>query len=179
MDTEKIILNPARLRILQYIRLHGSARTSDIVGCLNDIPRATIYHHVRILEENGLLEVVKENRIRGTTEKIYAFRKAGIPTEGDASVALSTSFHIGLMQEMNDYLGGEKHDCTEDNVCFSTALVQVTDSEYRQLLADMIGLMKPYLDRPCEPGLKLRKLSIISSPPAKEEGMQDSFPNPE
>ena len=41
MDIAKLILNPARLRILQYIRLYGSVRTSDIVKYLNDIPRAS------------------------------------------------------------------------------------------------------------------------------------------
>lgn len=60
MDIAKLILNPARLRILQYIRLYGSVRTSDIVKYLNDIPRATVYHHVKILEENNMIEVIKE-----------------------------------------------------------------------------------------------------------------------
>lgn len=72
MDTAKLILNPARLRIMQYIRLHGSVRTSDIVEYLKDIPRATVYHHVKILEDNKIIEVVQENRVRGTLEKVYS-----------------------------------------------------------------------------------------------------------
>ncbi|MGO0807459.1 hypothetical protein ACTPEF_27065 [Clostridioides difficile] len=40
-----------------------------MVKYLNDIPRATVYHHVKILEENNMIEVIKENRVRGTIEK--------------------------------------------------------------------------------------------------------------
>ncbi|EQI02602.1 helix-turn-helix domain-containing protein [Clostridioides difficile] len=165
MDIAKLILNPARLRILQYIRLHGSARTSDIVKYLNDIPRATVHHHVKILEENNMIEVIKENRVRGTIEKVYALKEYTTSMEGESFVALSTAFYVGLMQEMNEYFSRKEQDHKKDNVFFSSALLYMSDNEYENLLKSIADLLKPYIEQKPKSNLKLRKLSIISSPP--------------
>ena len=77
MDTDKLLLNPARLRIMQYLRLHGRVRTSDLVAYLDDVPRATVYHHVKLLEEHGMIAVVEERPVRGVVEKVYALSHAG------------------------------------------------------------------------------------------------------
>ncbi|HBF2786355.1 TPA: helix-turn-helix domain-containing protein [Clostridioides difficile] len=165
MDIAKLILNPARLRILQYIRLHGSVRTSDIVKYLNDIPRATVYHHVKILEENNMIEVIEENRVRGTIEKVYALKEYTTSMEGETFVALSTAFYAGLMQEMNEYFSRKEQDHKKDNVFFSSALLYISDNEYESLLKSITDLLKPYIEQKPKLNLKLRKLSIISSPP--------------
>ncbi|ENZ9550583.1 helix-turn-helix domain-containing protein [Clostridioides difficile] len=168
MDIAKLILNPARLRILQYIRLHGSARTSDIVKYLNDIPRATVYHHVKILEENNMIEVIKENRVRGTIEKVYALKEYTTSMEGETFVALSTAFYVGMMQEMNEYFSRKEQDHKKDNVFFSSALLYMSDNEYENLLKSIADLLKPYIEQKPKSNLKLRKLSIISSPPVAD-----------
>ena len=168
MDIAKLILNPARLRILQNIRLHGSVRTSDIVKYLNDIPRATVYHHVKILEENNMIEVIKENRVRGTIEKVYALKEYTTSMEGETFVALSTAFYVGLMQEMNEYFSRKEQDHKKDNVFFSSALLYMSDNEYENLLKSIADLLKPYIEQKPKSNLKLRKLSIISSPPVAD-----------
>ena len=168
MDIAKLILNPARLRILQYIRLYGSVRTSDIVKYLNDIPRATVYHHVKILEENNMIEVIKENRVRGTIEKVYALKEYTTSMEGETFVALSTAFYVGLMQEMNEYFSRKEQDHKKDNVFFSSALLYMSDNEYENLLKSIADLLKPYIEQTPKSNLKLRKLSIISSPPVAD-----------
>ncbi len=160
MDIAKLILNPARLRILQYIRLYGSVRTSDIVKYLNDIPRATVYHHVKILEENNMIEVIKENRVRGTIEKVYALKEYTTSMEGETFVALSTAFYVGLMQEMNEYFSRKEQDHKKDNVFFSSALLYMSDNEYENLLKSIADLLKPYIEQKPKSNLKLRKLSL-------------------
>ncbi|WP_131042461.1 helix-turn-helix domain-containing protein [Clostridioides difficile] len=165
MDIAKLILNPARLRILQYIRLNSSVRTSDIVKYLNDIPRATVYHHVKILEENNMIEVIEENRVRGTIEKVYALKEYTTSMEGETFVALSTAFYVGLMQEMNEYFSRKEQDHKKDNVFFSSALLYMSDNEYENLLKSIADLLKLYIEQKPKSNLKLRKLSIISSPP--------------
>lgn len=165
MDISKLVLNPARLRILQYLRLHGRARTSAIVEYLGDVPRATAYRHVKLLEEGGLVEVVEERRVRGAVEKVYALAEAALPLQGEAAVAVSTVSFLDLMQEMNEYLSGDACDCERDRVLFQTALLQVTDDEYAQLMRDLADVLKPYVALPPAPDRTLRKLSIVSSPP--------------
>ena len=119
MDVDKLVLNPARLRIMQHLRLHGRVRTSELVAHLDDVPRATVYHHVKLLEEHGLIEVVEERPVRGVAEKVYALAHEGGLGKGDVTVALSTAFHAGLMRQMNDYLGRDDRDCARDLVFFA------------------------------------------------------------
>lgn len=76
MDIDRLLLNPARLRIMQYLRLRGRVRTSDIVEHLDDVPCATVYHHVKLLEEHGMIEVVEERLVRGVVEKVYALARS-------------------------------------------------------------------------------------------------------
>lgn len=101
MNTSKLLLHPARLRILQYIRLHGNISTTELLAVLRDIPRATVYHHVKLLEENGMIEVTAEKRIRGSVEKTYGIKGERLPIQKDSLSALSTTFHMELMQEIH------------------------------------------------------------------------------
>ena len=167
MKLAKLMLHPVRLRILQYVRLRGSACTGEIVEYLADVPRATVYHHVKLLEANSLLQVIRENRVRGTVEKVYASRQKELPVEGETGAALATAFHLGLMREFEQYFSGPNQDVKRDNIHFSTALLQVTEEEYQQLLQSIAQLLLPYVGGEPQAGRSLRKLSIISSPPAK------------
>ncbi|MEG0619809.1 MAG: helix-turn-helix domain-containing protein [Christensenella sp.] len=168
MDISKLILNPARLRILQYLSLHEKVRTSELVEVLGDIPRATIYHHVKILEDNELIELVEENRVRGTIEKVYSLKSRQMVPEGESVAPLSAAFHLGLMHELDRYFSCVDSDYKKDRVFFTSALLRITDAEYDTLMDHMADLMKPYIDRKYEEGQRLRKLSLISAPPKEE-----------
>lgn len=168
MELSKVMLNSARLRIMQYICVHGRVNTAAIVDALSDIPRATIYHHIKILEESKLIEVVEEKRVRNTTEKIYAARITDVTAIGDNPIQLSAAFHTELMQEFSRYFSSQDVDIKRDQVFFSSACLSVTDEEYMQLLGELKDLIVRYSDFSKTPERRLRKLSLISSPPQKE-----------
>lgn len=168
MDSAKLILNPARFRILQYIRFHGNARALELIENLKDIPRATIYHHLKILEEHKVIQVVEENRIRGTVEKTYSVREDFNAADGEGITALSTAFHLESMQEMNAYFENQNNDYRKDNVFFSSVMLNVTEQEYAELLQAIADLVNPYVDQEPMEGRELRKLSMISAPPKKD-----------
>lgn len=169
MDSAKLLLHPIRLRVLQYLRLHGRVPTSDIVAYLQDVPRATVYHHVKLLEEGGVIEVVEQNQVRGVHEKVYAFKSDAVPSGSEASETLSSAYFLGLMQEMNAYLTDDGCDRARDRVFFQTAVLCVDDAEYDRLLGDLADLLKPYVDREMTEGRRLRKLSLVSAPPDKAD----------
>jgi DNA-binding transcriptional ArsR family regulator len=66
-----LIFHPVRLRIITAITANQMT-ASEIARILPDIPQTTLYRHINTLVENGLLEVVEENPIRGTVERVYA-----------------------------------------------------------------------------------------------------------
>nr|WP_308545677.1 helix-turn-helix domain-containing protein [uncultured Lachnoclostridium sp.] len=170
MEITKLIMNPARLRIIQFISARSRVRISEVIDYLEDIPRATVYHHMKILEENNMIEVVEENRIRGTVEKIYTLKQPELMLENENPIALSTAFHLGLMQEMNQYYSKEDRDHKKDNVFFTTSYLNVTEEEYSYITGEIFKLITPYITKSKTKDCKVRKLSIVSSPPEEQEG---------
>ena len=67
-DFMKVIMNPIRQRIVQYLMIHGQGTSKEIMEELTDIPPASLYRHVKILAENGCIEIAEEHKIRGTVE---------------------------------------------------------------------------------------------------------------
>lgn len=165
MEISKVILNEARLRILQHIYVHEKVNTASLVAALPDIPRATIYHHIKILEDSKLIAVVEENRIRNTVEKIYAARMGNVTELLDNPIQLSAAFHMGLMREFFQYFSSQDVNIKRDQAFFSSAYLAVTEEEYMQLLKELKAIILRYSDFPKTSERRLRKLSLISSPP--------------
>src|ERR1700712_2699189 len=74
MATADVLLHPVRMRILQTLFDADPLTTAQRRERLPDIPPATMYRHVAVLAEAGVLEVVNEKRVRGTVERSYRVR---------------------------------------------------------------------------------------------------------
>ena len=61
----EVVMNPTRQRIMQYMVIYGQGSTGEMRREMPDIPPASLYRHVKLLLDAHLLEVVKEERIRG------------------------------------------------------------------------------------------------------------------
>ena len=169
MEIAKLILNPARLRIVQYILSHGQACTSEVCTAIPDIPKATIYRHTKLLEEHGILKIIKVNQIRGTMEKVYSVDKKAITPDNEAISHLSIGYFIELMQEVQTYLAKEDADVKRDMVLFDTCIFNIADSEYKEMLDKITLILKEYAEPRSGAEQKLRKLSLISTIIQKEE----------
>lgn len=76
MELAEIVMNPVRQRIFQYLLLHETGTVKEIRKALPDVPGASLYRHMKLLTESGILTVVGENRIRGTVESIYSLNRS-------------------------------------------------------------------------------------------------------
>jgi len=63
-----VLLHPIRWRIVQRA-LGREVTTTDLKRDLPDVPATTLYRHVAALIDAGYLTVVRERKIRGTTER--------------------------------------------------------------------------------------------------------------
>ena len=75
-----VILNPVRIRIIQYASQNQPMTVAQLANALPDVSKATLYRHLRILTENQILQVVGEEKIRGTFEQSYSLNRS-ISTE--------------------------------------------------------------------------------------------------
>ena len=76
MNKTELLIHPLRLRILQHLSVYKEATTNEIISVLPEVSKASVYNHIKLLESNHIIQVVHENRIRGTVEKTYALNKA-------------------------------------------------------------------------------------------------------
>ena len=66
------ILHPVRMRIMQSLLGGKELTAQEISNRVSDVPQASLYRHLNSLLEAEVLEVVEENKVRGTMEKVYA-----------------------------------------------------------------------------------------------------------
>src|SRR3712207_1545009 len=69
--TADLLLHPVRLRVVQALLGGRALTTGELHTELPDVPAATLYRHVGVLADAGVLEVVAERRVRGSTERTY------------------------------------------------------------------------------------------------------------
>jgi DNA-binding HxlR family transcriptional regulator len=72
-----VLLHPIRWRIVQRV-LGRELTTTELKQDLPDIPSTTLYRHVAALIEAGYLTVVRERKVRGTTERTLTLDQAKV-----------------------------------------------------------------------------------------------------
>lgn len=65
-----LIFHPIRMRIIGAVSSQKMT-AKDIAELLPDVPQTTLYRHLNILAEAGIIEVAEQNQVRGTLEKVY------------------------------------------------------------------------------------------------------------
>ena len=81
MEMTKVLMNPVRQRIFQYLLIHEKGTVKEMKKELSDIPNASLYRHIKILTDNSVITVVEENRIRGTIESVYQLNKNALEVD--------------------------------------------------------------------------------------------------
>ena len=71
MNSTELLLHPVRLRIVHAVIDGRPFTTSDLCARLPDVSQATIYRQVALLAAGGLVELDREDRVRGAVERTY------------------------------------------------------------------------------------------------------------
>lgn len=66
-----LITHPIRSRIITTL-MARQLTTQQIADMLPDVPLPSVYRHVRVLSDNGILHAVEEVRVHGALTKVYA-----------------------------------------------------------------------------------------------------------
>ena len=172
-----ILLHPIRLRIV-LTAAGDEVTTTDLAKRLPDIPQATLYRHITMLADAGILEVVGERRARGAVERTYrvnaqlASINAAEASEMSAEEHFRafTAFTGSLIETYGRYLDTPGADPAEDGVSFRQARLWLTDDELDSLVADVKAALAQYLSFENTTERAPRLLSTILMPdPASME----------
>src|SRR5262245_3482711 len=119
--------------------------TSDLCARLPDIPKTTIYRHVGLLAQAGVLEVVGEQRVHGAVERRYRLNRARAVISPDAAASMSRDDHrhgfavamAALLAEFYAYLDREHANPTADSVGYRQIPLWLNREELAELIAQV------------------------------------------
>ncbi|WP_411142108.1 helix-turn-helix domain-containing protein [Streptomyces sp. x-80] len=172
MDTVDLLLHPVRLRIV-HAMFGGRARTiSELCARLPDVSKATVYRHVGLLADGGLLEVSGEQRVRGAVERQYRLRRARVAIDTDAAASMSLDDHrrgftaamAALLAEFHAYLDRDGSDPVADSVSYRQATLWLSEDELAEMTGEMSEVIRSRMDNEPSPGRTPHLLGTILFP---------------
>lgn len=163
MATADLLLHPVRLRVVQALLGDRALTTGELHAELPDVPAATLYRHVGVLAGAGVLQVVAERRVRGSTERTYRL-VADAASVGPEEAATMTAeehrrafgtFVAALLADFDRWVdraadapGGL--DPARDGVGYRVAGLWLDDEEFTGLLEEVRQVLRARMAN--EPG---------------------------
>jgi DNA-binding transcriptional ArsR family regulator len=172
VDTLELLLHPVRVRILHAMS-GGLTRTiSELRGRLPDVSKATVYRHVSLLAEAGVLEVVSEQRVHGAVERRYRLHRPLAVINADAAASMTLDEHrnafaaamAALVAEFNTYLDRANADPTEDKVGYRQIPLWLSEDELAELISEVQSIVMSKIDNQPAPGRRQYLVSPILFP---------------
>ncbi|WP_433221163.1 helix-turn-helix domain-containing protein [Microtetraspora malaysiensis] len=145
MDTLDLLLHPVRLRIVHAMSGGRVRTTADLCARMPDIPKTSVYRHVGLLADAGVLEVTDEQRVHGAVERHYRLRQKRTTIDAEAAASMSlddhrrgfTSAMAALHAEFNAYLDRDGADPTADLVGYRQLVLWLSHDELAEMMGDM------------------------------------------
>jgi len=145
-----LILHPVRLRVVQAFLGERVLTTADLRAELPDVPAATLYRHVGVLADAGVLAVAGERKVRGAAERSYRLCTDAASIGGGDAASWSaeehrrafTTFVVSLLGAFDRYLDGAARnerapDLEGDGVGYRQTGLWLTDEEFLDFLTDL------------------------------------------
>jgi len=175
MASADLLLHPVRLRIVKAFLGDRALTTAQLVAELPDVPAGSIYRHVSLLVDTGILQVVSERRVRGAVERTYILRlfAARMMPEEIAAMTLDEhaeafmAFVAGLLGDFDRYLASGSAP-GRDGADYRVAAMWLTESEFADLLHDFASMILPRLAKPPTSGRRRRLLYTVVLPGPEE-----------
>lgn len=167
-----LVLHPVRMRIL--ITLVDQEMTAkELSQALPDVAQATLYRHLNVLADAGLVRVAAERKVHSVMEKIYT-TTAGAGALSPEDVAdLSpeehfrhfTVFATTLVAMFEHYLEqSEPVDMVADMAGYRQVPLYLSDQELLEVVQGINRLLIPHLQNKPTPERRRRLFTTVLFP---------------
>lgn len=180
-NTIKYLINPITSSLLFDLEEMGEATAKQLAVNHPEIPHATLYRSLNRMCKDKIIEIVRENKIRGTFEKVYRlssgfstninealFDEEGNPVANFKEEYLKyfMQFAKGLIKEFQTFVSTQD---TEPSDCggFTIHSVYATNSEMQKLLEQINEQVLELQKNEREEGRTLRNIAVIIPPVQK------------
>jgi DNA-binding transcriptional ArsR family regulator len=172
MDPIELLIQPVRLRIVFAMAGGRVLTSSDLRARLPDVPKATLYRHIGLLADGGILEVEGERRVRGAVERRYRLREERTLISAETAATISNEGHrrafaasiAAIMAEFGAYLDREGSNPVRDSVSYRQFTLWLTPAEVASLVAEILDVLKARAIHRPSPGRTAHLLSTILFP---------------
>lgn len=154
----ELLLHPVRMSIV--IALAGRSLTArQIASELPDVAQASLYRHLGLLVDGGILAVATERPVRGTVEKTYTLVEHAGRLTPEALNALSSADHLraftvfitSLLGDFGRYLNhATTVDPLADGLLYNKGAIYLNADELEQVKGGIRSLLGPLLANPAE-----------------------------
>ena len=155
MDQIKALTDPTRMRVMEAI---GDGASVTEAAEKLDVPRTRLYHHIKVLEDKGLIQIQSTRKAGAIEEKIYetaaeSFKIAPeLPDEAEISdgvdailaIALDTT-RADLHQSLVTGLTTEGEGF-RDKVGVGRSLARISQERADELMEELRQLVDKYCD---------------------------------
>ncbi len=153
MASPEILLHPVRMRILQAFLGERALTTMQLAAELDDVPAGSLYRHVALLADAGILQVAAERRVRGGVERTYTLVQAAASVSPEEVAKMTPEQHsqaflaftAGLLANFDRYLATGTPDLVRDGVGFTINAMWLTDGEFLEFVRDLAMVFQPRL----------------------------------
>ncbi|MDZ7792164.1 MAG: helix-turn-helix domain-containing protein [Spirochaetia bacterium] len=152
----KLVIHPVRLRIITL--LTGRELTSlELAERLPEVAQATLYRHIKQLEEGGIIRITETHQVRGTVEKVYT-AGAGEKSHFSAKeirqlsteehTALFASFIAGLYEQFLSLTGkAEARPELFEMMGYGNIPVRMRPADLHQFQQEFGELLQRYMEK--------------------------------
>ncbi len=122
---------------------------------LEDIPQATMYRHLKQLNDANLIEVIETNKVRGTIEKNYAVKKENVKlsesdiehTSVEEHLRYFMTYQANLLKEFEQYANKPQPvQYKEDGLGYWQATLHLTNDEMNQFGKELSEVVQKWTE---------------------------------
>lgn len=171
MTKADLIFHPVRIRVI--IALQDRTLTpKQLAAELKDVAPATLYHHLNLLTDAGITQVVEERLVRGTLhEKVYALSDISTLLGHDAFAhaskdELTQYFLTFLAKVIGDHARylDRKEGSYYTDAGYHQHAIYLSEEEFVQFRQDLNTALLPWLKQEPAPGRHRHLLTTIFMP---------------
>ncbi len=153
-----LVLHPIRLQIITALTgQHMTAR--ELARIVPGVPPTTLYRHINLLVEGGLLQVVSETQVRGAVERTYALTNRPSLSADDLQGMKKKDYQQAFMVYLSSLMGAaqryldgksddEEFNALEDGMDLSLGALHLSDEEFQALNQGILELIQSAAGNP-------------------------------
>lgn len=151
----EVLMHPVRMKIAQVLMRNKEEGLTplEMVKIIKNVPQATLYRHIQIMLDSGVIRIIKEKKVKSVSEKYYALNEieARLSIEdwkkasSEKKLDYVSYYQLSLLTQYQSYLNKlEQQNCQEDGATFSLVELKMNEEHFKHFQNELNELMTKY-----------------------------------